>query len=229
MRVSIVVDDREPAGLVEALRAHPDVREVTVDRLAVGDIVIGDVAFERKTLRDYVSGVAGRAGVDVADQLARLSAEYDRAYLLLEADLADAETLRTAVSPASVYGSIAAIVARHGVPVIPCSDQRRLVELAVRIGRKAVEAPSAKSLPVGSVPSRSEPTAKRMYGCIDGIGPQLAATLYEAYPTVESLVSASPDEIRRLDGVGETRARAVYEAFHGDERASSIDPSDGAA
>lgn len=113
MRVAVTVDDREPAGVLNAVRNHADVTEVIVDRLATGDLAIGSVGFERKTLRDYVNSTMGRSGSDLTDQVERMAASYDHSYVLLEGDFTDLATLRTAVSPESVRGSMASITARH--------------------------------------------------------------------------------------------------------------------
>jgi len=78
--------------------------------------------------------------------------------------------------------------------------------MAVRIGRKHAEEPSTRALPTGSVAGATEPTAKRMYGCIEGIGPTTAMALYEAFPTVSALVDASREDLLAVDGIGETRA-----------------------
>ncbi|SEP62271.1 ERCC4 domain-containing protein [Natrinema salaciae] len=216
MRVAVTVDDREPAGLVEAVRRHADVTEVRVERLASGDLAIGSVGFERKTPRDYVTSAVGRAGSDLTDQVERMATAYDHSYVLLEGEFADLESLRTTVSPASIRGSMASITARQGVPVVPCTDRRRLVDFAIRLGRKHAEDPTTDRLPVGSVPSRREPTTKRIYGCIEGIGPELAATLYDRYPSVEALLEAGREDLTRIDGIGEVRANTIAAAFRTD-------------
>ena len=232
LRVVATVDDREPAGVVEAVRAHADVSETSVERLASGDIVVRPeradaggsggsestpaVAVERKTPRDFVQSAVGRRGSDLRDQLARLVASADHAYLLVEGDLADVERT-TGLDGAAVSGTVASLMARSGVPVVFCGSRERLVDLAVRLGRKHAESPGERALPPGAVPSRAEPTAKRMYGTVEGIGPTLATTLYEAYPTVESLLGASVDDLTDLEGFGEGRARAVFEALRSAE------------
>lgn len=213
MQVHVNVDDREPASLVRAVREHPDVASVEVIRLSAGDLAIDGVGFERKTLRDYVGSAMGRSGPDLDDQVRRLVERYDHAYVLLEGNLDDVEGLRTGVPASAIRGSIASITARHGVPVLPCSDRERLVDMATRIGRKHVEEPSTRRLPTGAITARNEPTAKRMYACIDGIGPRLAAALYESYPSVEALLSASIEELQAIDGVGEGRARRIHGAL----------------
>lgn len=212
MRVEARVDDREPAGLARAVRDHPDVRACEVTRLAAADVAILGVGFERKTPRDYVRSAIGPRGTDLDDQARRLLAAYDRAYLLVEGDLADVERA-TGLDPAAVRGSMASLMARYGLPVVPCGDRERLVDLAVRLGRKHREPPSARALPAGAVPDRNAPAAKRMYGCIEGVGPELADRLYEAYPSVAALAEASLEEIRAVEGFGEKRARAVYESL----------------
>lgn len=213
MQVHVNVDDREPASLVRAVREHPDVASVEVIRLSAGDLAIDGVGFERKTLRDYVGSAMGRSGPDLDDQVRRLVERYDHAYVLLEGNLDDVEGLRTGVPASAIRGSIASITARLGVPVLPCSDRERLVDMATRIGRKHVEEPSTRRLPTGAITARNEPTAKRMYACIDGIGPRLAAALYESYPSVEALLSASIEELQAIDGVGEGRARRIHGAL----------------
>lgn len=213
MQVHVNVDDREPASLVRAVREHPDVASIEVIRLSAGDLAIDGVGFERKTLRDYVGSAMGRSGPDLNDQVRRLVERYDHAYVLLEGNLDDVKELRTGVPASAIRGSIASITARHGVTVLPCSDRERLVDMATRIGRKHVEETSTRRLPTGAITARNEPTAKRMYACIDGIGPRLAAALYESYPSVEALLLASIEELREIDGVGEGRARRIHGAL----------------
>ena len=213
LRVAVTVDDREPADVVESVRGHDDVAEVAVERLDSGDVVVESMAIERKTLSDYVNGVMSRSGTDLEDQVERMTARYDHAYVLLEGDMGDLDRLETGVSPAALRGSMASVTARYGAPVIPCTDRRRLVDYAVRLGRKHLEDPSRRPLPVGSVPSRREPTPKRMYACIEGIGPGLADALYEAYPTVAELAAADRDELTDVEGIGETRARTILAAL----------------
>lgn len=213
MDVSVTVDDREPDAVAAVFRAHSDVESVAVARLDAGDVVIGDAGFERKTVGDYLGSAMGRTGTDLEDQVRRLVGSYDHPYVLLEGDLADAEAQWPAASDASVRGSVASITARFGVPVLPCGDRERLVDLAVRLARKHVEPPSRRPLSPGAVPSLDEPVTKRMYGCIEGIGPATAAALYEAYPTVDALLSASEADLLEIDGIGPGRAATVYAAL----------------
>lgn len=210
MSVVVAVDDREPATVVEAVRRHADVEAVERHRLAAGDLVISDVGVERKTLPDYASALLGRRAPDLNDQVRRLRDSFAHSYLLLEAAFpADGDP---GVPAAAVRGSAASITVRLDTPVIPCSDLARLVDVAVRLGRKHAEDPSTPALPGGAVTGVDAPTPKRMYGCIDGVGPDLAARLYDRFPTVADLLAASPEELRAVEGIGPKRAEAIRAA-----------------
>ena len=211
MSLAVAVDDREPSVVVKAVRSHADVEAVEVRRLVAGDLIVGEVGFERKTLGDYVTALIGRSAPDLYDQVRRLTEAYPYAYLLLEAELpADGDE---GVPAAAVRGSAASITARFDAPVLPCSDRERLVDMAIRLGRKHSEESSRYTLPRGSVTTLDAPTAKQMYGCIDGVGPGMAERLYDAYPTVEGIVDASIEELLAVDGIGPKRADAIYKAF----------------
>lgn len=213
MDLAVAVDDREPAVVVETVRSHPDVDEVECRRLAAGDLVVGEVGVERKTLSDYVRTLIGRSSPDLYDQVRRLVEAYEHPYLLLEAELpADGDE---GVPAAAVRGSVASITARFDAPVVPCSDLERLVDLTIRLGRKHVEEPSRPALPAGAVTALDVPTTKRIYGCIDGVGPETADRLYDAYPTVAAVLDASREELTTVDGVGPERAAAIYAALRG--------------
>jgi DNA excision repair protein ERCC-4 len=79
--ISIIVDDREPRSVMEALQALSDCH-VSVQRLSLGDYQVDDrLLFERKTLPDFVASVMdGR----LFRQAARLAASERRGIIVLE-------------------------------------------------------------------------------------------------------------------------------------------------
>lgn len=217
MSVTVLVDDREPEALLATVRSHPDVTGVEVRRLPAGDVVVGDVGIERKTPSDYLGSALGRTGTDLETQVSQLADAYPHAYVLVEGTLADVEAYWPGVADASVRGSVASITARLGVPVIPCGTAERLVDVAVRLGRKHSEPPGTRPVEPGAVTSRREPVAKRMYGVIDGVGPTTATALHETFPTVESLLSATEEELQTVEGVGPKRAAAIEAALRSED------------
>ncbi|WP_435176605.1 ERCC4 domain-containing protein [Halorussus sp. AFM4] len=238
MTLTVAVDDREPAGVRRAVEAHADVTAVEVRRLPAADFAVLDgaadaadgtggaerparrvdarVGIERKTVDDYVGSALGTSGTDLREQVAKMADAYDHAYILLEGDLADVGADRPGLDSAAVHGTMASFAARHDTPVIPCSDRERLVDVATRLLRKHGEAASARPLPGGTVTGYSTPATKRLFGCIEGVGPATADALYEEFPSVEAVLAATPDDLREVEGVGEKRAAAIRETLRGE-------------
>jgi ERCC4-type nuclease len=144
---------------------------------------------------------------------------HDHGYVLLEGDMSDFEFLtHTKMDPNSLRGFAASLMARQGMPVIPCSDTETLIDMAIRIARKHIEDPSSSSLRVkSSVESSDEPVVKRMYGCISGVGPEMAAKLHLQFPSLQDALSADVSEFETIEGVGPKTAQKIHDALHSNE------------
>ena len=177
--------------------------------------VEGTVGIERKTVDDYASSALGTTGTDLREQVVKMTDAFDHAYILLEGDLSEVGARRPGLNAEAVHGTMASYAARHDTPVVPCSDRRRLVDVAIRLLRKHTEDPGSRPLLGGTVTGHATPTTKRMFGCIEGVGPKTADALYEAFPSVETLLEATREELLSVDGVGEKRADAIFETLRG--------------
>ena len=210
--VEVAIDFREPPEVVNRMEAVPWVKEVTLQELPAGDIVIGDVVFERKTWSDFVSTMTdtGESNRSHEDQIAKMLDAYETAYMLIEGDLSDTKSIRYSnMSYASVVGSAASITARKGVPVIPTSDLEMLCHYAVVLARKHIEDPSPPSIPSG-VAGRDAPTSKKVYGVLPGVGPELSSRMYQEWPDAATFFrKADTDSLTKVEGIGEKRAEKI--------------------
>lgn len=223
-RVEVVVDWREERGnsVLETARGHDEVADVALAELDVGDIVVrefegdGMVAFERKTPSDFANSMMDEDG-HMREQVERLKeATDDTPRVLIEGDMADFEHLaHTQVPAKSLRGFVASLEERDDAAVKFCSDLETLVDYAVRASRKRFEDRSGSVLRVESAVKKSEPFTKRVYGCLDGVGAEMAARLYEAYPTLPTALEASVDDFQAIEGIGEVRAKRICEELHG--------------
>lgn len=212
--VDVVVDIREPEDFVAQVTEHENIDDVTLDKLSSADIVIRNIGFERKTMSDYASSLVGKSDRDLYDQVEKMKEAYDHSYILVEADLSDAEYVPfTRLNPSSIKGSMASIEARHEIPVKMCSNSNLLIEKAIALARKHNEDPVSSSIPTGSLSGKDEPFTKRVFACIDGIQKQRAESLYEKYNSVEEILSADKDELKEIDGIGDTTADNIYSSF----------------
>lgn len=228
-KVEVIVDGREPEKVFDTVERHDEVSDWHFDILDSADLRIGDVGFERKTIADYAGSMMGVSGSQqetegrLEPQVGRMLQQYDAAYILLDGDsevsgdMSSTDNLTyTQVSGKSLRGSMAKVTA-HGVPVIPCSNTRLLVDIAVRIGRKHIEDTSLVYLPRGPV-DIDKPVAQQMFGCLPHVGVKTAELLYDEFGSVSALVEADFNDLVALDGVGDVMASDIITALHTDTR-----------
>lgn len=213
--VHLEIDSREDEDvivkIIQHAIEHPDVETFEEKELPAADLAIGPIGFERKATGDYISSLTKQR---LKEQVVKMEQHYEHAYVLYEGDLRETEHPEySGISPASLRGSMASITARKDVPVLCCSNLSLLIDMAVRLARKHMEEESGY-LPRGAVTGSDEPTAKKMYGCIPGVGPEMAEILYDEYPSVAQFLSnADSDELQKLDGVGPKTAETIMEGF----------------
>lgn len=233
--VRVVVDTREPDVVMHVLFAHPDVDRIREAELPAADLVVNGVGIERKTPSDYSGALTEGRLVEQADKLVDA---YDHRYLLLEGSYDHIAELRpTELDERSARGMGASLTARYGIPVVPTGgdplgDDRarrdataKLVDYALRLGRKHTEAPVSDHLPTGDVGS-SEPPAKRMWGCLPGVGPTLADRLYAEIGTPQVLGAGDAhaiDQLTAVEGIGEPTAQRIFDALWDREREGGSD------
>lgn len=237
--IDVVVDVREPPELLDAFERHPDVASVTFSTLPTADIVIGEIGFERKTPSDFASSMTDR-DEHLRNQIAKMTEAFDVSYVLVEGEMLDFSTFaHTGVNPASVRGFAASVEMRHGVRVHFCSapdpseryresfesQHDLLVDTAVRLARKATEDETSSVLRVDSASGLDAPFMERFWGLIDGVGPKTATVLADAFPTVESALRASTDDLEALDGVGPKTAETIRETLVPADATSSRPPN----
>lgn len=222
--VEVRVDWREERGtsVIEVAEDHDEVSDVSLVELEVGDIEIRDpesedvVVFERKDVPDFASSMTDKDD-HMRDQVERLEEATDApARVLIEGDMEDFESLQhTRVAPQSLRGFVASLEERNGAKIKFCSDLDTLVDYAIRAGRKQFEEESSDSLRVRSAAKKDAEFEKRVYGCIDGVGPAMAQRLYDKFPTLPEALNAPTADVMDVEGVGEKLALRIQESLHG--------------
>jgi ERCC4-type nuclease len=205
-KIKAAVDVREPEEIWAEVDAHDDIEDFDIMELASADIVVGGIGFERKTPSDYASSlVEGR----LTEQVVALTEAFPQAYILIEGSASDFDSLsHTNINPASLRGSTASVMARYGVPVVFVEGSTMLIDYAVRLGRKHNEDPSSSYLP-GSDVGVDEPVTKRIYGTLDGVGPERAESLYDAYPALTEIMEEDVSGVASVENIGQKTAERI--------------------
>ena len=216
-QMPVTIDSREPSDTHAYFLRHEDVADIETKELPTADVLVGGVAFERKTPEDFAGAVMDDE-TNIYDQAERMCEAYDHCYIVVEGSVADFERLTHTNIPAkALRGAAASLTARY-CPVLFVgdgdeeADKQRLVDMCMRIGRKHNEN-ATHTFIKGSAAGDGTPVAQRMYGCIEGVGPSTAEQLHEAYPTVESLTGATIEGLQAIEGIGEEKAKSIYRAL----------------
>jgi len=229
----ILCDDREvPSGIPEMLRSPH-----TVQRLTHGDYAWYDKAgryllIERKSTGDFLSSARDGRLASVES----LREASDVAFMLLEgfplvidgkvawSGGARKYRMDTVLMPyrktrwgiASVLGLQWSII--YGAGVIPlftgdAFQTACLLDAAWRSSQKE-SFTWGGLLPNQWVSDRVPPT-QQAYRGFEGIGPKLAAALYECYPTMRQLCAAKLADLIKVPGLGTMRAKRLFSFLRG--------------
>ena len=201
----IVADHRERNDGVFLALSEMERVEVRVDHLAIGDYLVDDrFVFERKTLVDLTASIKdGR----LFRQACRLAGDGRRAAFVLEGRAIDIG--RSAMRREAIQGALVTITLMLGLPVLRSRDAGETARLMIYAARQA------RAWSSGGISRRvRRPKGKRraqlqMLQGLPGVGPGRAARLLDEFGSVESVLTASTDDLTAVDGIGAKIAGAI--------------------
>lgn len=214
--VEIIVDSREPDGVVETLVLHEDIKDFEVKELPEGDIIVEDCIFERKTPSDFASSVEDGRMREQIEMLAGKKKEGMSPHILIEGDMSDFAGLKHTNMPAkSLRGMVAAIIERNKIPVTFCSTPEYVADMAVRLARKDIEPASVEAKQTGAV--KEATFIEKLFMAVDGIGYQTATELASHFESPTMVVRAGKEDFKKAEGVGEKTAEEIVNTLQGED------------
>ena len=203
--VKVVADHREVrGGVVEALRARPDVT-VTVETLPLGDYLVNDrFLVERKRLPDLVQSVAdGR----LFRQAIRLAHSDRHPLLVLEGAAHDLDGCR--MRREALQGALVSVSVLLGVPVLRSRGPEETARLLVCLARQACRSRVRGVYRDGRKPRGLRALRLHILQGLPGIGREKAERLLAAFGSVEAVMGAGADDLARVPGIGRTLSRRI--------------------
>jgi Fanconi anemia group M protein len=198
----ITIDDREThSKVVEHLarmQAH-----LNLERLEVGDYLIGRLLIERKTTIDFVNSLVDR---NLMTQLRRLSEQAYKPLLIIEG--AGLYTVRD-VHPNAIRGALAAIAVDIGISILYTSSAEETAEmLHVLARREDSESPHSYSIPKRAYHSIKE-AQEAIIATFPDVGPAHAKKLLSEFGSVRGVATASVGDITAIKGIGTKKAEKI--------------------
>ena len=202
-RLVIVVDRREPAGIVARLEELG--MPVAVRQIYPGDYVVGEVAVERKTVSDFFSSLIKQR---LFEQVQRLRESYPVPLVLVEGDMAEISEYK---NPRAFWGAFLKFTLDDDVPLIFTPDQEQtcqvLVTLHKRIGARAAEYGLRHKPKILDLEERQ----RFLVQGLPSVGETLSRNLLERFGSVRAVFSADPHALAEVPKIGGKKAAEIVD------------------
>ena len=202
--LKIVGDYREKASPVMKELVNAGV-QLELQQLAVGDYHISErVVVEYKQVVDFVDSILdGR----LLAQLKSLR-QYARPIILVEGE-ADIYSVRR-VHPNAIRGMLATIAVSYNIPILWSRSPRETAGLLIALARRE-QVGGTEFQYHTQKPLSDDDLMEYIIAAFPGIGSQLAKPLLSEFKTIQGVVNASAEELRKVALIGEKKAKRIKE------------------
>ncbi|WP_309492339.1 DEAD/DEAH box helicase [Candidatus Hecatella orcuttiae] len=204
-KLQVYVDTREASSPVVRELASFGLK-LNLTSLEVGDYVLSqDTAVERKSVRDFAASIVDRR---LFTQAERLASAYRKPLFIVEGEgLYQA----SGVSPPALRGAILSLIFDFRIPVLwtktPGETALMIYSLAKR---EQAEKPVHISLREKKPPTLAEQQEYIIAG-LPSVEATLARKLLAAFGSVEKVITAGEEELKKVRGIGPRIAEKIRE------------------
>jgi ERCC4-type nuclease len=222
-KVTITIDSNEASQkpeLTEVLVLHEDVSDYLIQPMEEGDIEIEGCLFERKTPNDFASSLEnGR----LREQVERMAGHDERAFILVEGDMADFNDLKHSQIPSkSLRGMDASIEMNNGVGVKYCSNIELLADMAVRLARKHKE--DGRTITTQQSDALKKPSfMESLFLAVEKVGAKKAERLADEFHNINKVWDADQEDFEKVNGIGEELSSEIVQTVKQETNVSEKD------
>ena len=206
----IVIDHRETkCGVAKTLDRLG--MELSFAALEVGDYVVSDrLAVERKRTDDFASSlIDGKRNLFA--QLSDLARVYEKPVLIIEGE--DLFTSRQ-INPNAIYGSLVSIAIDFRVAILYSRDEEETASILKLLAKREQTENKHEINPHGKK-SASSLVEQQEYliSSISNIGPKAARNLLLHFGSVEAIMRADTEELKKVKLIGPKAAARIREVL----------------
>lgn len=206
--IRIICDHREsPSGIPRILGADSDV-QCEMSELEMGDYQIGKHSvIERKSAADFVDSIIDRRLFSQADMIKETGTS---AIYLIEGSIY--ETGRN-IHVNALIGAMSYLATIEGHPIVHTSNATDSAMMIKTLARHSQHG-------LGYVPGLRPSTPKTLpdrqlwlLGGLPGLGEKRVKSLLSYFGTPAAVLSASPEELSKVEGIGKKTAEVIREVL----------------
>jgi ERCC4-related helicase/ERCC4-type nuclease len=208
--LKIVIDHRETkSGVAKVLDRLG--MELSFAALEIGDYIVSDrLAVERKRTDDFTSSlIDGKRNLFV--QLSDLARVYEKPVLIIEGE--DLFTSRQ-INPNAIYGSLVSIAIDFGISILYSRDEEETASI-LKILAKREQTEDKREINPHGKKSASTLAEQQEYlvSSISSIGPKAARNLLSHFGSVEAVMRADIEELKKVKLIGPKTAARIREVL----------------
>ena len=204
--IKVVIDHREVRSKVARELEKIGV-DIDVKTLEVGDYVVSErIAIERKSTEDLVNSLLNNT---LFEQISNISRSYEKPVLLIEGDgLFSARQ----ISPKSIHGTLSSIGIDFGVSIFYTRDAEDSA-MFIQTLAKREQSDGQREIKLHGKKASQMLSEQQEYivSAINEIGPKAAKSLLQHFGSVENVMKAEYEELRKVRNIGPKTAARIRE------------------
>jgi Fanconi anemia group M protein len=200
--VKIIADFREKgSSVLKSLQNKGS--NLELKQLQVGDFLLSkDVCVEYKTYEDFAASVIDNR---LLVQLRSLT-QYTKPLLVIEGDI-DEHTRQ--LNSAALYGMLSAVAVSYRIPIIQTKNPTQTAELLMTIAKRE-QTDSKDSFTFHAAKPLDDKTLQEyIISSLPGIGGSLAKQLLKHFGSVQQILEASQEDLKKVSLIGEKKAQEI--------------------
>lgn len=203
--LKITADFRErPSGITDDLKLKNV--ELSVTQLSCGDYVINDqLVVERKSAEDFIQSIFDNR---LFDQCHRLKQNPLRSIMIIEGN---PYQTKHNIDKQAVKGALLSILANWQIPVMFSKEKKDTTEILFMLGKQSVKDNCFITRNKSFKTKKIDHQKLRFLQGLPSIGPNLANRLFDTFGNLESVITASFEDLIKIKGIGKKGAKKIRE------------------
>jgi ERCC4-type nuclease len=203
----IIIDYREKNSLIASHLMKLGLK-IEFEELKIGDYIIKDIIIERKTVSDFISSMINKRLLKQIEELKQYSNKLLIVEGISEKELYSSSEEKEGVNPNAIRGFLLSILIKHKIPVLftkNSEDTAKFMNILFRKKGKEINLNAKKK-----ILNRKE-QLQFIIESFPGIGPKKSKKLLEKFGSIQNIVLAPTEELKKILGEKAKQIRRIIE------------------